>query len=329
MIRIWLIIASAFLLSACQSTPHNEIGAFAQATQEITLQVDEVIVEINQSHINKQLMDIATQHGSGREPLTRETLQSVTPLFDQSAQKQMAIYRANHALNRYAKGLQALSGAVNQADIDIAAAELASAMNGMNTSYTLLTNNDDLFQPKDMSIVASAVAALGTSIVEKQRQESLKSVITQADEKVNLITDELVTQLADSGMEELLVSSRSTHLKHALRDYSKRSSKQPMTFEQSYNETQALYELYTIMSQTKLSLHQTRQAIKAVKKAHNGITQEVQADRFNSKGIIAIVGELKNQWERYDDFRDVVTSCEKGYELTGDDPRSQVVACKP
>ena len=90
-----------------------------------------------------------------------------------------------------------------------------------------------------------------------------------------------------------------------------------MTFEQSYNETQALYELYTIMSQTKLSLHQTRQAIKAVKKAHNSITKEVQADRFNSKGIIAIVGELKNQWERYDDFRDVVTSCEKGYELTG------------
>ena len=170
---------------------------------------------------------------------------------------------------------------------------------------------------------------MGTSIVEKQRQESLKSVITQADEKVNLITDELVIQLADSGMEELLVSSRSTHLKHALRDYSKRSSKQPMTFEQSYNETQALYELYTIMSQTKLSLHQTRQAIKAVKKAHNSITKEVQADRFNSKGIIAIVGELKNQWERYDDFRDVVTSCEKGYELTGDDPRSQVVACKP
>ena len=184
----------------------------------------------------------------------------------------MAIYRANHALNRYAKGLQALSGAVTQADIDIAAAELASAMNGMNTSYTLLTNNDDLFQPKDMSIVASAVAAMGTSIVEKQRQESLKSVITQADEKVNLITDELVIQLADSGMEELLVSSRSTHLKHALRDYSKRSSKQPMTFEQSYNETQALYELYTIMSQTKLSLHQTRQAIKAVRKAHNSIT---------------------------------------------------------
>lgn len=334
---LYSISILVLLLSGCSSTPHNQIGAFALATQGITDQVDQVLVDINQGEVSKQIKDKAAKFGGGIEPLTRSEIEEIAPIFDKKLTKNLALYQANDALTKYAKGLQNLAGAVTQAEIDFAAANLAASINSANTSYVELTGKPNLYTNDDISIISTAIAAIGTTYVEKKRQEALKTVIIQADPKIKIITDEIVDQLKETYFQDVLVSQRSTFLKHLIRDFNVNANAKPLAFSESEKRMKEIFDAHTLMATTRINLSKTQKSLLGIQKAHAALAKEVAKDQFDGPSIIAIIGELKEQWKHYGDYRDLVDGCNGSYAIEDASPatneevtatEAQIIVCK-
>lgn len=313
--HLYPISLFVLLVCGCSSTSHNQIGAFALATQGITEQVDQVLVDINKGQVSKLLTEGAAKYGTGEEPLTRSEIEKIVPIYDVKSTKALALYQANDALTKYAKGLQNLADAVSQVEIDYAAANLAASMSSANTSYVELTGNANLYNKDDLSIVSTAIAAIGTAYVEKKRQEALKKIITQADPKIKIITDELVKQLDETYFQSVLVSQRSTYVKVLIRDFNVHANDKPLPLEESVKRMNDIFDAHTVMATTHINLKKTQKSLLGIQKAHAALAKEVAKDLFDGPGIVAIIGELKDQWKHYGDYRDLVNECNGTYTI--------------
>ncbi|WP_117234635.1 hypothetical protein [Vibrio maerlii] len=158
-----LTLVVSIVLSGCVSKP-NSIGAFGKATEDITEQVDQVLVDLIDGEVEKDLIGVASRTGAGAQKLVSSDFDNIGPVFDEKAKQKLALYQANTALTKYAKGLQNLAGASSQNDIDLAVANLSQSMESANGSYVALTGeDDDLFAKEDVTLVYTAIAVIGSN----------------------------------------------------------------------------------------------------------------------------------------------------------------------
>ncbi|MGR5096041.1 hypothetical protein ACPV5O_21195 [Vibrio maritimus] len=307
-------------LSGCVSQP-NGVGAFAKATEGITTQVDQVLADVNDGKVTLELQNIAADTGSGARMMSPKDFDRVRPVFTEKDKKKMALYRANEALTNYAKGLQSLAEASTQNDIDLAVANLSVSMNSANKSYVELSGKQELFSKDDATIVYTAIAAIGTNYAESKRREALKEIIVEADPKIQIITQEIIDSLDDSGVEGLLRTQRSGVYANLISDYNvqvnarKAKGELPFTLKEAQAYTDEIFAAYTKMEATKVDLSKTRKSLLAIKKAHEALAMEVSKDTFDGPRVMSIVGELSNQWKHYGDYRDLISECDGKWEL--------------
>ncbi len=308
-----LYLLWALFLAGCSTTPITHISAFGNSTHAITEKVDAVIDEYNDATLERKFTDYAaTYNGSKANLLTTDELRGIETPITPEQKKKFALYKANKALGAYSKALSDLASAGNRVDLDLAAANLYGAIEGMNDPYkTLNETKEDLFETDKLASFSTLITAIGSTIIEEKRGRAIKRIVIDADPKISLMCDVINEQLKLAGIEEAIAASRQYILVEELVDYKSRANKTLMTLEERRKEIKRLHALQQGVSNSKLLVQQTQKAIASIKDAHAILTKELKEDRFTSAAIASTIGRLKKLEKDYDDFEALLLSCKK------------------
>lgn len=300
------------LLTGCATTPTTQIEAFGDSAKALTDKVGAVIDEYNEAVLTRRFTDYAATY-SGRHAslLTSTLLEEIHQPIDNNAKQGMALYRANSAIGAYAQSLSALATAGSQADIDLASAKLYGAMVGINTQYNATNpSGTDLFSTTDFAAATKLIAAIGSSIIEKQRNDAIKGIVISADAKIGTLCDLIDRQLDESGVYEGIRASRQYVLTEEVKDYQSRAQ-QDTTLEWRRTEIKRLHSLQQGVITSRLLVQNAQKAIRAVKEAHAVLANELKNDKFTSASIAQAIGHLKDLENRYNSYETLLLECKK------------------
>lgn len=299
-------------LSGCASTPITQIQAFGDSTKVITDRVDSVIAEYNQAVLTRSFTDYAATYSGGHaNGLTSKLLGDIQQPIDEKAKNGLAIFKANRAIGAYAKALSSLSIAGSRTDIDLASAKLYGAMTSANTQYkTVSKSTNDLFDAKDFAVTTAQVAAIGSQIVEEQRNAAIRGIVIAADPKISALCDVIDKALDDSGIYDGISTSRQYVLSEEIKNY-KAQVQKDTTLEWRRAEIKRLYDLKQGVNTSKLLIQNAQKAIQEVKNSHGTLASELTNNKFNSEAIALAIGRLKDIETHYDSFEALLLECKK------------------
>ena len=312
--RIMYCVVALMLLNGCATTtPTNQIAAFGEATSQITEHVDTVMQEYNESSVARQITDYAaTYKGQFAARLTLEQLAKISQPITPTHRQQFAIYRANKVLGHYASALGALASAGTKHQVDLASADLYGAFIGLNDQYKLLKGDDvSLFDNAKLATVSTLIAQIGSVVVEEKRRAAIKDIVLAANGSIGVICDEIIAQLSNAGIADGIALSRQHILREQLIEYKALAKKNSSKLKWRTQELSRLHELQQQVFTSKLLVQRSVQAIKAVKAAHQILSDEVAKDRFNSSELSQTIGRLKALDKHYDDFEQMLLTCAK------------------
>ena len=293
------------LMTGCATTPTGDIGAFGDATKDITDKIDAVIKDYNEANIQNEINKLA-QHTSSI------SIDKFDPIRDaiihEADKKNYAIYKANNALGLYAKSLTALANAGNRDEIDLAAAKLYGSLHGLNEQYKVLKNTtSNLLDDNTSALIGKAIAEIGSVYIENQRAKAIKSIVVAADKHIQTICDVIVNELLKGVIEERLFTIRHIEVSGYLDDYNKMVA--TATFIDKQKALGEIYKKYVVMQSSSASVVQAINAIEAIKKAHATIKKDVEEDKFTSKGAVEAIGNLKDINDHYNNLEEMMLSC--------------------
>jgi hypothetical protein len=305
-------LVGALFLAGCASTPTTQISAFGNSASAIAGKVDSVIDEYNNAALDRQFTDYAaTYSGDKSSLLTSDELRKIEKPIGPKQKKNFAIYKANRALGSYSKALSDLASAGSRVGIDLAAANLYGSISSLNDQYKTIKETDkELFDTNKLASFSTLIAAIGSSIVEEKRREAIKGIVIEADPKISLICDVIIEQLKLAGIEDAIATSRQYILSEDIVDYKSRA-KAEMTLDERRAEIKRLYSLQQGVSNSKLLVQQTQNAIVAVKESHATLAKELNEGRFTSAAIASTIGKLKDLEKHYGDFEALLLNCKK------------------
>jgi len=275
-----LLFLFALSLIGCATTPTANIAIFGDVTKGVTDKLDRSIKEYNDANVQNELNKLA-EHSN---PITIRSLEPVkTVIIRDAEKKEYSIYKANRALGSYAAALSGLAKAGSQEEIDLAAAKLYGSLHTFNEQYKVMKGSD-LIDDKTGATVGRAIAEIGSLYIEQKRGNALKTIIVSANEPVQKMCDIIINDLMKGTIQERLYVMGNTELTGYISDYNEVVAK--AGFIDKKKAMDVIYQKYMSMQGANIFVEQTIAALRAVKKAHATIAQEVQENRFNSKNII-------------------------------------------
>ncbi len=304
--------AALFLLLGCESTPNNQIAAFGHSTGQIVSQVDVLLDEFNNATLERGFTSLAANYkGQFAEKFNQQLLAQLAKPLDANAQQQLAIYRLNRSLGEYALALSALADARASVDIDAASANLFGALKSFNAQYkTIKRTDDNLFESNKLITIQSAIAAIGSEVVEAKRRAALKRIIVAARPNIDTICDAIINQLSHAGIEDGISMSREFILNQKIAEYRLLSAKKSSKLKWRIAEVKRLWQLQQALFHSKLLVQQSIKAIKEVKSAHQILADEVSQEIYASAAISHAIGRMQYINKHFNDFEQFLLNCQ-------------------
>ena len=167
------------LLEGCATTSLTQISAFGKATASLADDAKKAFELIDSSTIDRKMYDVAANKSLAPKDVTFEGL------FKESDSVKYQIRIAVlEKLGNYAKALDNLATADFRKDIDAASTDLYGSLSGLSATYKKVTDTDLPLKDDQLKLIATAVDAIGTVIVETKRRDAIKTIIIQTDEAV-------------------------------------------------------------------------------------------------------------------------------------------------
>lgn len=301
------VISASILLTGCFSkTPTGNIEAFGVSTAGVTAKIDAVISDYKKANIHNEIVKMAdrniTYDVDSLEPIKKIIIRDIDV-------KDFALYKANNALNKYAKSLAELAQAGSRDEIALAAAKLSTSLKEMNTQYKTLAETDkDLLSDEKSSTLSRIVAEVTTVYAERKKAKALKNIILVANEQIQIICKTINEQLLKGTIETRLYTMKETELNAYFNDYNKDVKEK--SFATKKKELDLIYSKYLEMQASALTINQAQKAISSVMEAHSKLKEELEKDRFSSKEIFKAISEIKEFHNSFDDLEELMLSCE-------------------
>lgn len=306
--RLYLaIISTAILLTGCLSTtPTGNIEAFGVSAAGVTEKIDSVISDYKKANIHNEIVKMSDRNIT----YDADSLKSIKKIIIRDADvKDFALFKANKALNKYAKSLAELAKAGSRDEIALAAAKLSTSLKDMNTQYkTLAETEEDLLSDEKSSMLSRIVAEVTTFYAERKRAKALKGIILATDEQIQTICKTINEQLLKGTIETRLYTMKETELNAYFNDYNQDVKKK--SFAAKKKELDLIYSKYLEMQSSAAIIAQAQKAITSVMNAHSKLKTELEKDRFHSKEIFKAIGEIKKIHNSFDDLEELMMSCE-------------------
>lgn len=302
-----VIISTAILLTGCiTTTPTGNIEAFGVSAADVTDKIDAAISDYKKANIDNEIVKMSDRNVT----YDSDSLDPIKKIIIRDASiKDFALYKANKALNNYAKSLAELAKAGSRDEIALAAAKLSTSLKDMNTQYkTLAETQEDILSDENSSTLSRIVAEITTVYAERKRAIALKEIILTVDDQIQIICKTINEQLLKGVIEKRLYTMKETELNAYFNDYNKDVEKK--SFAAKKKELDLIYSKYIEMQSSAATIAQAQKAITSVMEAHSKLKEELGKDRFNSKEMFKAIADIKELHNSFDDLEELMASCE-------------------
>lgn len=274
------IAALLLALTGCTSTPLNHVGVFSQASAELAKSAADGYEMINNITIERRLSDIASE--ADRYPNEDTFKQLIT---GSSLTTRIRLLRA---METYANALGELASAQFRKEIDAASSNLYGALDQLQVTYAKGTQASPPLTDHQLALIATAVDAIGTAIIEEKRRAALKTIIIQVDpmiqQAMRLISMEL------PALSEYAIASKQTIFTDLIKAYQQEAAsisynERIMKLDQiriTYEEVEAISSLFADLIT----------ASKQIANAHSTLRLSVAANKFTSPELISEIKSL-------------------------------------
>lgn len=274
------IAALLLALTGCTSTSLNHVGVFSQASAELAKSAADGYEMINNITIERRLSDIASE--ADRYP-NEDTFKHL--ITGSSLTTRIRLLRA---METYANALGELASAQFRKEIDAASSNLYGALDQLQETYAKDTQASPPLTDHQLALIATAVDAIGTAIIEEKRRAALKTIIIQVDPMIQhamrLISMEL------PALSEYAIASKQTIFTDLIKAYQQEAAsisynERIMKLDQiriTYEEVEAISSLFADLIT----------ASKRIASAHSTLRLSVAANRFTSPELISEIKSL-------------------------------------
>ncbi|MEF1289650.1 hypothetical protein [Vibrio sp. M260118] len=286
--RIAVSGITAVLISACTSTPSNQISDYGTAVENLTTQIDAVIQETNQVAIEYQLQTI---NNYALKSAKQERLEGRCEFVLSSIDSQTANTdnQGNQCTSVGKKTLKDIAPVYQEAEF-----------------------NDSL------DIVSTAVVAIGRTIVESKRNKAIKQIVTQADPWIQKLTAQMAAELKKQRSDNLVTSINDTILRYKITRFNDLARANKLKPEKSRKMLDEIYADWTTYSTRKMKSETLVKAVQGIGKSHKTLLKEVEKDVFSSSEISHTVSQLTDFYKQLDSTKELLSSCTTELVLEGD-----------
>ncbi|WP_120512694.1 hypothetical protein [Photobacterium salinisoli] len=317
--RVSIISAGLLFISACSQNASNDVGLYAQASNQLTSQLGEMMQETKTLQTKRATNTLALELERPSTLLTSDRLTQQAKTYADITQQQFALYALNRSLQDYSQALSELADAKYRGDIDYAAAKLSGSLISANKQYQALTDTPLLDASDDtFHILSSAIAGIGATVAESQRRKALKDIIIKADPTISTICDTISQRLSSGRLYAALLSERRDMLSTDIRRFNIMKTQGKLSHEAVIAQIESLTQRSVDIASTALIFKQMAKATQTLKEKHHAITRLVANNEFSGKAFIRIAGELSETGRHYSSLNNLLGSCETGFELRED-----------
>ena len=277
------------LLAGCATTASlTQISAFGTAASSLADDSQKAFKLIDTTTIDRKMYDIAASPSLGPTDATFEGLFN-EPNFEK-LQIRIAVL---DKLGSYAKALQQLATADFRKEVDSAAADLYASLSGLGANFKKATGQDLPLKDDQLKIIATAVDAIGSAVVEIKRRDAIKAVIIQANEAVQKAADLVASDLGkDSELSKLIhenIANAELSLKKA---YNIARTSTNYGFNIRYEMLVRIKQLHDSAEASPKLCDSISTGAKKVAETHSALKSAVTKDQFASSEIAKEIGEL-------------------------------------
>lgn len=282
--RIWLLyIALVFVtLTGCVN-PSNHIDAFFKASAQLSTEAKKGYELVKDTSFERKFYSTAADLTAdlGKDDVYKQT-------FELAFEKALNIrITALEAIQEYASALSDLSSAEFRDDLDKSAKELNGALNGLNSTVTLIAGKK-IISGQTLGIIATAVDAIGATIQEKKRREAIKEIVIQSDPSIQEIAAAIKEEYAL--FQPLIERNLSTIQTEMIKEYERKKGDWSLQKRVTYlkrikDRTQSIARLPQYSK--KLA-----EACEKLGEAHGILNKSVSSGEFSARAIVKQIGEM-------------------------------------
>jgi hypothetical protein len=275
-----VILAWSLLAFSGCATPLNHIGAFAQATADLSKQAASAYVQVNETSIERRIYDTAAEPGRLPDDSTFKKVVAGSNL-------DLRISLLN-GIGEYAQGLGELARADLRKEVDHASQNLYGALGKLDQTCARATNTAPLLTPENLSQVATAIDAIGTVISEARRRDALRTVIREANpvvqKSISLFRGELPM------LQGLVADNLQTVYAEKLKAYQKESPR--LSVDQRVAMLHGIRSAYEQIAVSQALAGDLSRAAGKIATAHQVLYDDVTRNEFTSIGLVREIKEV-------------------------------------
>ena len=303
-----ILTATALVtLVGCATPSLTQISAFGTASASLADHSKKAYALVDSSTVDRKMYDVASDTKLGP---TDSTFQGVFtgPQADALAIRLKLLGK----LGDYADALNKLATADFRKDIDAASKDLDAALVGLSQTYKTVSGKASPISDQDFQLIAAAVDAIGTAIVEHKRREAIRMVILQADAAVQDTSKLLKEELGESSSLASFVHENLVYTGNALRlTYNKQRLAAETTFNSRYQMLVQIRQLDEASEASPGFFKNVSAGAGKVGEAHAVLKKAVTKNEFTSAEIAKNIGELVDYAKSVKAFYDSLATTDK------------------
>lgn len=274
------------------TTPLNHIGAFSQATADLSKQAAAAYDEVNNTTIERRINDIAAETGTSPDDDTFDAV-----IGGSNLKTRIALLKG---IESYARALSSLSSADFRKEIDSASKDLYGALGKLQDTYATITKNPSPLSTENLAIIATAVDAIGTALAEERRRDALRTVVIQSNPIIQRSMDLFKEEI--SLLMDFIISNLDTIYTEKLKAYQKESKN--LNFNSRVSRLRDVRLSYERMNTTRYLLENLAKASTKIATAHQTLYENVVRNEFTSKELVQEIRDVAELAKTIKEFND-------------------------
>jgi len=279
------------LIIGC-STPLDHVGAFSRASADLAKNTAEAYESINTITVKRRISGIAAD----KEALPDEgTFKKI--INDRNMAARISLLKG---VQKYAQALGELATADFRNEIAAASKDLYGALGDLQDTYAKATNRSLPLSSENLSLIATAVDAIGTGIAESYRREALKTIVIQADPSIKQAMDQVGNEL------QILMPTVRANLDSIYTDMFKAygRDKNGLSYTDRENMLCDIWKAYDRYKTFPVYFETLSSASAKVSSAHAALKKAVEANEFTTKELVEEIKSMAQLAISIKDFHD-------------------------
>ena len=290
-----LVATVGCLATGCVST--SQVGTFSQAAGQAITQVGNGFNEVQETTITRKLSDVASDTAAPKEA-------SFEGLLDMKTELAPRLDCLNQIKN-YADSLGNLANANYRTQIDAASANLYGSLNGLAKTYQKATSQKLPGSiTDDTAIIATAIDAIGNSIVEYKRQAALRKIILKIDPTIQTVCADLEKTFNELDQDRFIYMNLNSQVADMTGYYNQQTVK--WNYEQRFGYLNNIRQARLTRDGSEVFVAAAIKSISALAKAHHALADSARHGKLSSSDIAQAIGELSDEANKAKQFYDTI-----------------------